>query len=106
MRQSVARLHELLADLLETKGIGELESDTAKIAELRFSDASHHIGTTRMSSTARTGVVDSDCRVHGIDNLFVCGSSVFPTGGYANPTMTILALALRLGEHLRGQLSR
>jgi choline dehydrogenase-like flavoprotein len=45
-------------------------------------------------------VVDADCRVHGVGNLYVAGSSVFPSSGYANPTLTILALALRLGDHL------
>ena len=47
------------------------------------------------------GVVDADAKVHGVDNLFVAGSSVFPTFGYANPTMTIVALAVRLADHLR-----
>ena len=61
----------------------------------------HHIGTTRMSDDPRMGVVDRNCRVHGLANLFVAGSSVFPTGGYANPTMTIVALAERLGDHLK-----
>ncbi len=61
----------------------------------------HHIGTTRMAADARKGVVDADCRVHGMGNLFIAGSSVFPTGGWANPTLTILALTLRLGDHLK-----
>lgn len=60
----------------------------------------HHMGTTRMSADATTGVVDPDCRVHNYDNLFIAGSSVFPTGGWANPTLTILALTHRLGLHL------
>ncbi|MCW2866831.1 MAG: oxidoreductase [Marmoricola sp.] len=60
----------------------------------------HHSGTTRMSADPRTGVVDADCRVHSVDNLFVAGSSVFPTGGYANPTYPLVALALRLADHL------
>jgi choline dehydrogenase-like flavoprotein len=60
----------------------------------------HHLGTTRMSADPHCGVVDSNCRVHGCANLFVAGSSVFATGGWANPTLTILALALRLGDHL------
>ncbi len=64
----------------------------------------HHMGTTRMSVSPRTGVVDPDCRVHGLDNLYVAGSSVFPTGGYANPTLTLLALAFRLADHLRAVL--
>jgi len=105
VRQNVARLHEVLARLVQVHGVGELHSDEAELRDVRFSDASHHIGTTRMSNTPRSGVVDSDCRVHGMDNLFVCGSSVFPTGGYANPTLTIVALTLRLGELLAQELS-
>ena len=61
----------------------------------------HHIGTTRMSADDRTGVVDPDCRVHGTENLFVGGSSVFATTGHANPTYTLTQLALRLGDHLQ-----
>jgi choline dehydrogenase-like flavoprotein len=60
----------------------------------------HHMGTTRMSSTPRTGVVNEHGRVHGYHNLYIAGSSVFPTGGWANPTLTILALVHRLSEHL------
>lgn len=61
----------------------------------------HHMGTTRMADDARMGVVDRTCRVHGIDNLYMAGSSVFPTAGYVPPTLTIVALALRLAEQLR-----
>lgn len=60
----------------------------------------HHMGGTRMSADSRQGVVDRDCRVHGIENLFVCGSSVFPSAGHANPTLTIVQLALRLADHI------
>ena len=60
----------------------------------------HHMGTTRMSRDVRAGVVDADCKVHGMRNLYIAGSSVFPTGGAVNPTLTIVALALRLAEHL------
>jgi choline dehydrogenase-like flavoprotein len=66
----------------------------------------HHMGTTRMASDPSLGVVDADCRVFGTSNLFVAGSSVFSTGGAANPTLTIVALALRLADHLDGQLSK
>ncbi len=62
----------------------------------------HQMGTTRMSEDPKFGVVDADCRVHGMKNLYIAGSSVFPTGGGANPTVTVVALALRLGEHLAG----
>lgn len=67
--------------------------------------AYHHVGTTRMSDDPRTGVVDRDCRLHGVSNLYVAGSSVFPTEGYVNPTLTIVALALRLGDHLGEELA-
>jgi choline dehydrogenase-like flavoprotein len=62
---------------------------------------SHHIGTTRMSDDPKKGVVDRNCRVHGIANLFIAGSSVFPTGGSAAPTLTLVALAIRLADHLK-----
>ncbi|HWF10355.1 MAG TPA: GMC family oxidoreductase [Bryobacteraceae bacterium] len=65
----------------------------------------HHMGTTRMSEDVRFGVVDRNCRVHGVNGLYVAGSSVFPTGGHANPTLSILALALRLADHVRASLS-
>ncbi|MBP7930861.1 MAG: GMC family oxidoreductase [Acidimicrobiia bacterium] len=60
----------------------------------------HHMGTTRMAVSEREGVVDADCKVHGLSNCWVAGSSVFPTSGFANPTLTIVALAIRLAEHL------
>lgn len=65
----------------------------------------HHIGTTRISDDPRRGVVDRHCRVHGIDNLHVAGSSVFPTGGWAFPTLTIAALSLRLADQLVARLA-
>ena len=61
----------------------------------------HHMCTTRMSETAERGVVNSDCRVHEMDNLWIAGSSVFATGGVATPTFTIVALAIRLADHLK-----
>jgi choline dehydrogenase-like flavoprotein len=61
----------------------------------------HHMGTTRMHVDPGQGVVDGNTRVHGTSNLFVTGSSVFPSGGYANPTLTIVALAIRLGDYIK-----
>lgn len=61
----------------------------------------HHMGGTRMASTPFRGVVDRDCKVFGQENLYVAGSSIFPSGGYCNPTLSIVQLALRLGNHLR-----
>ena len=62
------------------------------------------MGTTRMSNDPRMGVVDRDCRVHGVQNLFVAGSAVFPTSGWSNPTLTLLALGFRLADRLRREL--
>ena len=61
---------------------------------------SHHMGTTRMHESPRMGVTDANCRVHGLQNLYVAGSSLFPCAGHQNPTLTIVALALRLADHL------
>jgi choline dehydrogenase-like flavoprotein len=64
----------------------------------------HHMCTTRMSADRRRGVVDRNCQVHGVRGLYLGGSSVFATGGWANPTYTIVQLALRLGDHLADHL--
>ncbi len=66
----------------------------------------HHMGTTRMATRPEEGVVDPDCRVFGVSNLWIAGSSVFPTVGFANPTMTLLALCHRLADHIDRQLAR
>ena len=77
--------------------VGHGASDAAPTMHISW----HHVGTTRMSASPRDGVVDANCRVHGTPNLFVAGSSVFPTAGSANPTLTIVALAIRLADHLK-----
>ena len=69
--------------------------------EARIIGGPHHMGTTRMSADPRSGVVDATCRVHSVDNLYVAGSSVFATGGWANPIFSLVALSLRLADHLR-----
>jgi choline dehydrogenase-like flavoprotein len=61
----------------------------------------HYMGTTRMADDPREGVVDRNCAVYGMENLYVAGSSVFSTAGQANPTLTLVALALRLADHLK-----
>jgi choline dehydrogenase-like flavoprotein len=66
----------------------------------------HHMGTTRMSDDPKTGVVNGDCRLHSVENVYMGGSSVFATSGHANPTFTIVQLALRLGDHLNKVLGR
>jgi choline dehydrogenase-like flavoprotein len=101
-RRTLARLHERLDHHLRANRIGTL-TDAGECRDVVFSDACHHIGTTRMSAEPRSGVVDGDCKVHGVRNLYIAGSSVFPTSGHANPTWTIVALSLRLADHLRAQ---
>lgn len=104
---TIVQFHELVAHRLEESGVGRLRYDQEDIrAELasyaeRFYSHAHHLGTTRMSTAPDEGVVDRDSRVHGVDNLYVTGGSVFATGGHANPTLTIVALAARLADHLR-----
>jgi choline dehydrogenase-like flavoprotein len=78
---------------------------SGRVEDAQFVDGCHPIGTTRMADEPRQGVVDADCQVHGVDGLYVAGSSVFPTAGHANPTLMIVALAVRLAEHLKERLA-
>ena len=61
----------------------------------------HHIGTARMSADPNRGVVNTQCRTHDVENLYIAGSAVFPTSGSANPTLTIVALAIRIADQLK-----
>lgn len=63
-------------------------------------DSNHHMGGMRMADAPTTGVVDTDLKLHGLQNCFVCSGAVFPTSGFSNPTHTVLALAVRLARHL------
>lgn len=87
--------------LAEVQELPAMSDDAAWRASV--TDAFHPAGTTRMSADPGSGVVDVDLRVHGIDGLYVASSSVFPIAGYANPTLTIVALALRLAAHLHAR---
>ncbi len=102
-RRTQVHLHELLAERVRRLGIGRFESRLLADPGWRptYGDAAHPSGTTRMSVDPRHGVVDAHCRVHALANVYVAGSSVFPTSGHANPTLPLTALALRLAEHLR-----
>ena len=92
-----------LGDALIRLGKGRVRVNNDRIYKQVWGGG-HTLGTTRMGQSASTSVVDADCRVHGYDNLFVAGSSVFPSGGgSANPTLTIVALALRLADRLAGR---
>ncbi len=103
-KRSLRRAHEIFGQELGRAGLGRLrvdldDDDTRWPASLR--GVRHHMGTTRMHRNPKHGVVDEHCRVHEMANLFIAGSSVFPTVGHANPTLTIVALAVRLADHVK-----
>jgi choline dehydrogenase-like flavoprotein len=106
VRRTFDRNFAILADELQRTGVAVVEPDPMLENRTDWPDSLdrrgtfHHMGTTRMHDSPRYGVVDRDCKVHGISNLYVAGSSVFPTAGANFPTMTIVALALRLAAHL------
>lgn len=95
----LARLRDLFAAALAESGFGEVVVDPPEPPD---PNAHHHAGTTRMHRDSASGVCDPDLRVHSTDNLFLAGASVFPTAGFANPVLTIVALAIRLADHLAG----
>jgi|tagenome__1003787_1003787.scaffolds.fasta_scaffold20988306_4 choline dehydrogenase-like flavoprotein len=101
--QSINRAQAILKEELEQCGLGKFETQHDLDWEQPPLVASphHHLGTTRMHTSPKEGVVDANCRIHGVQNVYVAGSSVFPTGGFANPTLTIIALTLRLAYHLK-----
>lgn len=100
-QERIARSRDLFAAALAGRGIGTVVNTDWDDGRPRFLGGTHHhIGVTRMSRDPDRGVVDSDCRVHGTDNLFVAGTAVFPSSGFVNPTLTVVALGLRLGAHL------
>ncbi|MGY1831199.1 FAD-dependent oxidoreductase [Geodermatophilus sp. SYSU D01180] len=105
-RASIRASQETIDEALRTAGVGRVEfmlgdEHPPTLLEGNF----HHLGTTRMHADPAMGVVDADCRVHGVRNLYVAGSSVFPTYGCSNPTLTVVALALRLADHIKKQLA-
>ena len=104
--RSIRRTQELVDAALRRQGLGHLERFLGEEdPPAHIGGGCHHMGTTRMHEDPAQGVVDADGRVHGMDNLFVGGSSVFPTSGSSNPTFTIVALAIRLADHLRAELA-
>ncbi|MGJ7460222.1 FAD-dependent oxidoreductase [Halomonas sp. MA07-2] len=117
-RQSTLDLHTirdstlLFGNYLRNHDIGRLQlADWLTTAPIRPPAEGelagrHHMGGTRMSHSPEHGIVDRDCRVFAQDNLYIAGSSVFPSGGHANPTLTLVQLAIRLAAHLEGRLSR
>ncbi len=106
-KYSVRKLYHLLGQQVGIAGIGRIKINEFLRDENddTFPDSTnggwHHMGTTRMADDPHKGVVDSNCQVHGISNLFVAGSGCYPTSGAPNPTLTLTALSLRLSDHLK-----
>lgn len=109
-RTTLLRISELAREAIVAAGMPAPRFaewiDTRRIEDAVIIDMCHTAGTTRMSDDPRTGVVDRDCRIHGLDNLYVCGGSVFPTAGHTNPTLMFVSFALRLAEHLDARLEQ
>jgi choline dehydrogenase-like flavoprotein len=104
---SVRKYVDVIRDTFERNGLGEVRPVPSLFADefaATIRDSFHHIGGTRMATAEGTGVVDPDLRIFGTKNGYVCSTSVFPSAGFANPTHTLLALALRLSDHLQRQI--
>lgn len=106
---SLVRSLHVARDAFARSGCASLELDEELLEDAARASTpvgGHHIGTARMAASPRQGVVDADCAVHGVPNLFVASAAVFPTCGHANPTLTLVALALRLADHLKTTAAR
>jgi choline dehydrogenase-like flavoprotein len=110
-KKSLRKIYEIIGQQAGESGIGrvrlmeELWNPEDETLPVTTSGGWHHMGTTRMSDDPKMGVVDADCKVHGIQNLFIAGSSCFTTGSAVNPTYTIVALSIRLADHIKDMLS-
>ena len=105
-KRSMRIFFEMVAQEFGRTGLGRvqildwlLEDDTTWPSFL--SGGFHHMGTTRMHEDPRQGVLDANAKVHSMENLYVAGASAFPTSGAPNPTLTLIALSLRLSDHLK-----
>ena len=109
-RQTIVRIADMVSDAFGRAGLPKpiLEGWVAekRLTDAMIIDMAHTLGTTRMSQTPNSGVVDTNCQVHGVRGLYVAGGSVFPTSGHANPTLMILALAIRLADTLKAEFAQ
>lgn len=102
--QSAFRTQKLMGKALGQAGLGRIQVQmNPDELPKNLHGGYHHMGTTRMHIDPKQGVVDENSRVHGVSNLYIAGPSVFPTGGYANPVLTLVALTVRLADHLKAQ---
>ncbi len=109
-RRAMCELTDAVGVEMLRLGLGEVVPDPwlaeeGSVWKLGVGDAYHHVGTTRMAAHSSEGVVDRSCKVFDVAGLYVAGTSTFPTSGYANTTLTIVALAMRLASHLTQQLA-
>jgi hypothetical protein len=107
--RSVIRCSEILRRDLQDSGVGVMRSSSEELSAnipKSVGVGSHHYGTTRMSADPKDGVVDEHCRVHGVENLFIASSSTCPTTSFANPTLTIVALSVRVADRVKQLLQR
>jgi len=108
-KRSMRTYYKVLGQEMGRSGVGRVQLKEWLLSDDHtwppfLSGGWHHMGTTRMSADPKQGVVDANCRVHGIGNLYVAGAAVYPTAGAANPTLTLVALSLRLSDHIRTKL--
>jgi choline dehydrogenase-like flavoprotein len=106
-KKTVRKINQLLGQQVGEAGIGRVKLADFLLDEnddsmpQYISGGWHHIGTTRMSDNPKEGVVDINCQVHGVNNLYITGASCFPTGGAVNPTYTAVAISLRISDYLK-----
>jgi len=103
--KSVTALITRFSCELNTLGIGKFTPYASPLSASLTWDAAHHLGGTSMGPDPRTSVVNHELRLHGVDNVYLAGGSTFPTGGNANPTLTMIGLSLRLADTVRATLS-
>lgn len=107
-KHGIQEAQNVIAAEVGRSGFGRMRIAMPEEEDLLLAGAdggAHHMGTTRMHHEPRRGVVDADCRIHGLSNVYIAGSSVFPTTGYINPTLTIVAMAIRLSDHLKARMN-
>jgi choline dehydrogenase-like flavoprotein len=108
-KRSIRKIHDIIGQQIGISDIGRikllnfLQDETDESWPEFTSGGFHHMGTTRMSNNPKKGVVNANCKLHGINNLYVAGSSCFTTSGAVNPTLTLVALSLRLSDHLKNK---
>jgi choline dehydrogenase-like flavoprotein len=105
-KRSIRTFYQVLGREMGRTGNGRVQMRDWLLSDDRtwpsfVSGGWHHMGTTRMSADPKQGVVDANCRIHGLANLYIGGASVYPTAGAVNPTLTLVALSLRLADHLK-----